>query len=516
MKLKSLILGTVAAAGLSTGAFAADLGVLTSLDVCDALGISGLTISSDTNCLQLSGGVSYEFNWGDYRRSADFDTLPGNVWADADDGTNDFAVEGFAINGLTGDEEHIDYESKVTAWLKAVGTADSDFGPAKAVIGLQQVSRYRTTNAGWTQTDDNAAVAGYFGQGLNNDSTQGFELSEAYVAIGDTTVIMAGLRVDGKDGSIGNFDDDTPFNYLGTFGSSITDGGLLFKDGAPIFGGASIQVVSDLGNGLSVGVGLENIDNTDGNTKDAGTFDIHPAIMRSDYAGTLLGVVSYAGEGITAHLTGGAIGVLDGNVDSWFAHAGATGTFDNFSLRAGGAYLRDDTLGLDGNFFQGILSGKATFDMFTIALSGEYKSSEAAIANVQNGVDVNNADGWGFGGSISATVTDGITLNLGGRYFNTNPTVGADFDQWQVEAGIVAAVTETITASAAVGVYGGDVVEAELGAGGLPPLSGDDQAYYGSVGLDWAPGGGFKSGIKGAATSEGAYKLTFKASKTFE
>ena len=49
MKLKSLILGSVAAAGLSTAGFAADLGVLTSLDVCDELGLSGLTFSSDTN-----------------------------------------------------------------------------------------------------------------------------------------------------------------------------------------------------------------------------------------------------------------------------------------------------------------------------------------------------------------------------------------------------------------------------------------------------------------------------------
>src|SRR5690606_11272622 len=70
MKLKSLILGSVAAAGLSTAGFAADLGVLTSLDVCDALGISGLTISSSDNCLQITGGVSYEFNWGDYDGTA--------------------------------------------------------------------------------------------------------------------------------------------------------------------------------------------------------------------------------------------------------------------------------------------------------------------------------------------------------------------------------------------------------------------------------------------------------------
>jgi len=59
MKIRSLVLGSVAAAGLSTAGYAADLGVLTSLDVCDALGLSGLTISSDTNCLQISGSVDY-------------------------------------------------------------------------------------------------------------------------------------------------------------------------------------------------------------------------------------------------------------------------------------------------------------------------------------------------------------------------------------------------------------------------------------------------------------------------
>ena len=55
MKLRSLLLGSIAVAGMSglaTGAHAADLakGVLTSLDVCDSLGLAGLTISSDTNC----------------------------------------------------------------------------------------------------------------------------------------------------------------------------------------------------------------------------------------------------------------------------------------------------------------------------------------------------------------------------------------------------------------------------------------------------------------------------------
>jgi len=33
--------------------------------VCDQLGLSGLTISDETNCLQIAGRVAYEFNWGD-------------------------------------------------------------------------------------------------------------------------------------------------------------------------------------------------------------------------------------------------------------------------------------------------------------------------------------------------------------------------------------------------------------------------------------------------------------------
>jgi hypothetical protein len=517
MKIRSLLIGSVAAAGLSTGAFAADLGVLTSLDVCDALGLSGLTISSDTNCLQITGGVTYEFNWGDYRRSANFDYLPANPWADADDGTNDFPVKGNADgNPLAPTGEYTDYDTKWEAWLRVVGTADSDFGPAKAVIGIHEVDRYRMRDGGWTATDSAALdpVTGYAGVGINGDATNGVELNEAYVSVGDSTVLMAGLRKDGKDGSIGNFDDDTPFNYLGLFGSSVTSNGLLFKDGAPIFGGASIQVVSDLGNGVSVGVGLENIDNTDGSTI-AG-----PEVMDGNYAGTLLGVVNYAGDSLTAHLTGGAIGVLDGHVDSWFAHAGATGTFDAFKLRAAGAYLRDDTGGADATFWHALISGQATFDMFTLALSGEYKSTDIA------GDETN---GWGIGGSIGAKVTDTIALNLGGRWFHTDatgsalgPYAGAEWDSWQIEAQLVASITETLKATAAVGVYGGDVVEASLDpaapqyAAGTPALSGDDTAYYGSLGLDWAPGGDFTASIKGLATSEGAYKATFKAAKSFQ
>ena len=69
MKIRSLLLGSAAiaaVAGLSTAGYAADLGVVTSLDVCDELGLSGLTISSDDNCLQITGDVKFEYDWGNY------------------------------------------------------------------------------------------------------------------------------------------------------------------------------------------------------------------------------------------------------------------------------------------------------------------------------------------------------------------------------------------------------------------------------------------------------------------
>ncbi|KFL26368.1 hypothetical protein JP74_13400 [Devosia sp. 17-2-E-8] len=513
MKIRSLLLGSIAAAGLASGAQAADLGVLTSLDVCDSLGLSGLTISSDTNCLQITGGVSYEFNWGDYRTAVPYAQLPGNPWADNTTANPDFMVKGSSVNGRTGGTESVDYDSKVEAWIRVLAAADSDFGQAKAIIGLRQVERYRMRDGGWAQTDNTVADPlnfGYQGIGLNGDSTAGVELNEAYVSVGDTTVLMAGLRKKGKDGSIGNIDDDVPFNYLGLFGSTATDAGVLFKNGAPFLGGLSIQAVSDLGNGVSVGVGLENIDNRDGNASILGTNAVARKIMDGNSAGTLLGVVNYAGESVTAHLTGGAIGVLDGHIDSWFAHTGATATFDNFKLRAAVAYLGDNTGGINRNYWHGLVSGQATFDMFTLALSGEFKSSD--VAGVKT-------DGYGIGASIGAQVTETVSLNLGGRYFHTNnfilpaPGGAVDRNMWQVEAQIVAALTETLKASAAVGVYGGDVVQASLAP---PPLSGNSTAYYGSIGLDWAPGGDFTASIKGQANSEGAYKATFKAAKTFQ
>lgn len=440
MKIRSLLLGSVAAAGLSTGgAYAADLGVLTSLDVCDELGLSGLTISSDTNCLQITGEVKYKFTWGDYRDSTDLAT---HVHYGYDDDTWD-----------AGDGSE-DWESRFDAWIKFVATANSDFGPAKAVLKLKEVSGkgYDITNESWTG-----------GVTVIGSDSDGLFLDEAYVSIGDATVIMAG-----KKGSILKKGDDEPLNWLGLFFSDVIDKGVGWRDNSGIGdGGHVIQVVSDLGNGISVGAGLENLNDSDGYSE----------------AGTAVGVISYAGDGISAHASFAAAGVLDGDIEAWGVHAGFAGTFDNFKVVLAGAYNDN---GSDDPMWNVLASASATFDMFTIA---------GSVEAVSDGDD----DGFGAGASLSAAVADGIKLNVGGRWWNQNH----DDNIWQVAASVEAAVTESITLTGEVGYLSED-------------YHGDYDLFYGSAKLAWAPGGGYTSSIKGTINSAEAYKIETEFKKTFE
>jgi hypothetical protein len=456
MKIRSLLLGSVAAAGLSTGAFAADLGVLTSLDVCDSLGLSGLTISSDTNCLQITGEVKYTFNWGDYT----YDDLQiGPISFIGGDGAND-------------------WETKFDAYIKFVATADSDFGPAKAVLKLRQkdyklVSQYASGDyVYWSQS--------------TGSSTNGVILDEAYVSIGDSTVIMAG-----KKGSLINKSDDAPLNWLELFNSEDVDKGVNW--GVDIGdGGHVIQVTSDLGNGVSVSGGLENLNDSDYYfwTSLIGTTVVNNTGKGG--SGTAFGVIAYSGEGISAHITAAAAGVLDGDIETWGVHAGFTGTFDNFKVVLAGAYGHSDAPWSDYEDYWNILaSASATFDMFEIAASFE------AIQEDDADVD------YGAGASIGVTVAEGVKLNVGGRWFENG---GADFgDGYQVAASVSAAVTESITLTGEVG-YLADAW---------------DESFYGSAKLAWAPGGGYTSSIKGTVSSgtddtDLGYKIETEFKKTFE
>lgn len=413
MKIRSLLLGSVAAAGLSTGgAFAADLGVLTSLDLCDELGLSGLTISSDDNCLVITGNVEFTHTWSNVDDSTDPDVeedYTGIDWDVSEDG--DFYTD-----------------AEVEAWLKFAASANTDFGKATAVIKI-----------------------------INDDSDgEDLDYDEAYVSIGDTTVITAGLA-----GSIGNFDDDEPLDWLGGFISEDADSGVYDAD---VGGGLVLQVTHDLGNGFSISGALEDLNNY----------------------GVGIGVLTYSGDGISAHVTAVADYLLDSDYDAEFAvHAGFAGEFDAFKIVLAASFFDEEWTGGDA-FWNVLASASYTIDMFTLA----------------GAVEATSEDAWGVSGSVSAEVTEGVTLNLGGRFSNE-----ADLDEdgiYELAAGITADVTETLEANAKVGYVFDD-------------HAGDDfDLWYAEAGLTWTPGGDYEASVTGKINSEEAVTIETSVSKAFQ
>jgi hypothetical protein len=347
-----------------------------------------------------------------------------------------------------------DWDSRVDAWIKFVATASSDFGPAKAVIKIKEV-QHKTY--GPIDPDDLAFILGNT-TGTGSDSAGDAFFDEAYVQIGDATVLMAG-----KKGSLLNKDDDTPLNWLGLFHSQAVDTGVGWGDASINDGGHVIQVQHDLGNGVLLSAGLEALNHSD---------DI-------DDTGTAVGVISYAGDGITAHVSFAAQGVLDGVLDDWAVHSGFTGTFDMFKIVAAAAFSEDD---FNGTFWNVLGSASATFDMFEIAVSGEATSE----------------DEWGAGASLTATVQEGVKLMGGARWFSEE-----DGDiVWEGAVGASVAVTESVTL--------------EASAGYAWESNGPDDLFYGKAKASWAPGGGFTASIAGEANTEAAYKITSEFKKTFE
>src|SRR5689334_22393405 len=113
------------------------------------------------------------------------------------------------------------------AWLQVVGTADSDFGPAQAVIKLKSEQyRHSYNGYGYFDGDDTGGsttnaptTTGVTGSESAQQGPSGTVLFDrAYVSVGDSTVLTAG-----KTGSIQNKDDDAPLNWLGLFNSDNVD-----------------------------------------------------------------------------------------------------------------------------------------------------------------------------------------------------------------------------------------------------------------------------------------------------
>lgn len=424
MKLKSLLLGSAAALALSTGAQAADpISSFVSLDVCDAYGISGLTIASDDTCLKISGYVKYEWRYGNFvpaPRAHNFRHTAINF--DNDNG------------GVMNSSSAIDWR------LLFEATTQTDAGAAKAVI------RFDDKNLGG------------FGDAV--------EVTQAYVSFGDTTVLMAG-----KKGSVYNDGDDTEFNsWLGLFNSKAVDTGVTA--GGPRTGGHVIQVVSEVADGITVKAGLENLDTTPGGL-------------------TFVGVVEAKGGWGSAHFSGAfdaRAGLPVGSI--WKIHTGANLKFDQFGVV--GAIAADDS-----GYWNGLISGQAEFDMFT--LSAGFEAAGGGAFN----------DQWGAGVEAKAAVTDTVTINGGFRYL-TDTTDGEEI--WEFAIGATVAVTDTLSVSGKVGHVSTSYINAPLPV--VTPVPVTDYTYV-DLGVTYNPGGGFKTTAGFEANTTGAYKVKFNAEKSF-
>jgi hypothetical protein len=120
---------------------------------------------------------------------------------------------------------------------------------------------------------------------------------------------------------------------------------------------------------------------------------------------------------------------------------------------------------------------------------------------------------------LTAKVTSGVTLNLGGRWYheaqNWAALGGAANDAWQVAGHVDVAATEALTLSGEVGAYDSTINENNPGFGSNGSLTGSP-IIYGSLGGAWAPGGGLTTSLVGTAQSNNAYVATFKAAKNFQ
>lgn len=485
MKLKSLLLGSAAALALSTGAQAADpagLASFVALDVCDAYGIAGITISSDDTCLQISGNISYEFQWGDY--------APGVT-------SYNYYGDGGNTGSILNENGTNDWRSRLEANLRFEATTATDAGPARATVLLRE--RQRT--GGGDVTD------------------RGFPLraEQAFVSFGDTTVISAGMQP-----SIARVGRDTPYNWLGLYNAAEA-GGVDWKFAGPNRvreGGTGIAVVSEIGDGFSAGVALENINRwaevrvPGGSASAPDEFYANARVnelVTDPRAGTLVGFVEASGAWGGAHATIMVDDALNGFDDAQFAwHTGATANLDQFAITAALAGNSDE-------YWNGLLSGRGEFDMFTIAASAEFASVGAD--NAANNADVDLL-GLGFGASVGFNVTDTVALNLGGRYWDadSDSAVASNTEVWEIALGVSAEVSEGLSATGKVGFEGAgenagnvNVDPGTFVTGGIP----DDGAVFGEVGLAYAPGGGFTTGGVARVNSYGAYRVTFNAAKSF-
>ena len=218
--------------------------------------------------------------------------------------------------------------------------------------------------------------------GTGGDHTFGLIADEAYVSVGAANIWMIG-----KKGTIINKGDDEPLNFLGLFNSEKVDKGVFWNGayGAIDDGGVVIQTTMDLGNGLFASAGLERLDASG------------PVRLLSRAAPSALWSTRVTASPPTCRVWPPASSM-------------ATSTSSPFTL-VHRHVRRLHRSCSDRGRHQRLLQCPGHRDGLArhvqIAVSGEAVSGPGF-----GGTD------YGVGGSIGATVADGVDINLGGRFYS--------------------------------------------------------------------------------------------------
>ena len=367
MKLKSLLLGSAAALALSTGAQAADPIVeFVSLGVCDAYGITGLTIESDDTCLSISGEVEYEYTHQD--------------------------LTGYEIVSDLGWE------------LAFEATTQTDAGAAVAKITL--IDAVATV---WDDANGDGIVDP--GELSNFDSV---EIDEAYVQFGDTTVLSAG-----KKGSI--FDGEIIDTTYGGDAHEVFDWSF---EPAVETGNHVIQIESLVADGFTVLAALEDLNGAGtaglGVQYDAGGISGEAGVLIGDLYGPTDPISVYARVNAEFDAVAVRAGVLfddpgaPGLTSSWVATLGATATLDMFTLDADAWFQEGGDFGIGA---EGAFDATDTIEVY-LGAAYEDEFQVAAAGNVES---------FTVYGGVNADITETLSANAEVGYVEHSGAVVGDY-----------------------------------------------------------------------------------------
>lgn len=225
---------------------------------------------------------------------------------------------GSACGWVWGEGELILADDSSIDWIvvhevKVGAVFRQDLGNARLALGATLADQYSLV------TWDN-----YYSQTLRVD--------EAYAKLGYGEWVFSVGRQD----SIANFYDDERLTDFLLYGQITAQTGIGYSF-SQLVGGNGVQTFYGGPWGWSGGVSVEALGEAAWSTV---------RVTQPDPTGTLVGVVNYASEGITAHSTLLVTGLLDDKSRKVLTHSGATATLGVFSAVGAVATEYDDTSGI--------------------------------------------------------------------------------------------------------------------------------------------------------------------------